>query len=327
MQRGMVGPDRMVLAALLALAIGILTVEHVGAAESASIQAVLNVDGTGAINANSQSNPPGETWSWESCAPDLSSCIPFASGRSISTTGADPDTVFRTMSSNGATALSPIWHGDAASVTPPSITGVIRANELITPVLGTWNGGWDGGAHFTQLAACASAQGTDCITLTDIHYPDGCPGGAAVLDASLTGEYLRVADRLLGPNPVVPGYASNSPYGRDVWVPAPTISTAIVGRIAPATGPRTATCGPPPLPSARLSKRGIATVECLRGCRVALVAKRGLLTARRVRKLPSLSSVTLQLSRAARERLGRGRVLMSVKIDGKRVARRAVLRG
>lgn len=65
-----------------------------------------------------------------------------------------------------------------------------------------WRGGWAGDAHFTQLAACANAQGTACTTLTDMHYPSRCANGAAVLDPAFTGDYLRVADQLVGPNPV-----------------------------------------------------------------------------------------------------------------------------
>lgn len=213
------------------------------------VQAVLNEDGSGELIANSQMNPPGETWSWQTCALDLSGCTPFATGQNITTGNAGANTVFDAISSAGATASSPAWYGNAVSIAPPSVTGIVRANELVTPAPGTWDGGWAGDAHFTQLAACADAQGTACTTLTDIHYPGGCANGTAVLDPAFTGEYLRVADQLVGPNPVIATYAVSSPYGPGAWAAGPTTSVAIVGQIAPATGPRTATCGPRPLPS------------------------------------------------------------------------------
>jgi hypothetical protein len=173
-----------------------------GADGVASIQALIADDGTGQMIVNSQSNPPGETWAWEKCSVDLATCLAFGTGREQSTADAEAEVVFRARSSLGAVAVSPVWHGPLQSKTPPSVSGSINANALVTPEPGQWQGGWEGDTHYAQLAACRDPAGTDCITLTDLHYGQGCPNGAAVLDEALVGRYLRVADRDLGPDPV-----------------------------------------------------------------------------------------------------------------------------
>lgn len=105
------------------------------------MQSLLNDDGSGRLFVNTGI---GEPWSWEACAPDLSGCVPFGTGREITTAGAGPETVFRV--SGSATAglipgVSPIWHGNVASTGTPSVGGIVRANELVTPLSGTWSGG------------------------------------------------------------------------------------------------------------------------------------------------------------------------------------------
>lgn len=314
------------LATAFALGTGVQIAEPAGAAASPAIQATLNADGSGALLIN----PTTESWSWEACTPHLSECTPFATGWQITTAGAAPETVFRASSGGGAAALSPVWHGNVASHAPPSVNGIVRANELVTPIPGEWSGGWDGDFDLTQLSACGSPAGTDCTTLTDPIYPAGCRHGATVLDPAFTGAYLRVADERFGVGTAFTLEADASPYGHEVWVPGPRTSVAIVGRIAPAAGPRTAKCGPPPLVEASISRRGIATVHCGLGCSAVLVARRGTLTVRLARKLPPMGTRTrkrLWLSRRSLSRLGLGPVRIILKIDGKRSARRTMLLG
>jgi hypothetical protein len=217
-------------------------------AETATISAYVTSGGGGEMIVNSQLNPESETWLWETCDPRLASCERFARGRIVSTAGSAPPTVFRAVSSRGLTALSPVWRGRVRSVEPPSALGPVRANELVIPAAGKWKGGWKGGGDEFQLAACVRPTGRECTTLTHPNYPRQCRDTAVVLDPVLTGWYLRVADRRLGPGPHFrAAYAVGSPYGHRVWPKDRTTSVAIVGRIAPATGPRTVTCGPPPL--------------------------------------------------------------------------------
>lgn len=197
--------------------------------------------------ANARTNPDDQTWSWEACSRGLSACDPFAKGRYVSTAGAPPHTVFRATSNYGAVLISPLWRGRVTSVHPPKARGPLRANELVTPVPGKWKGGWLGGKDWTQLSACKTLQGHGCTTLTDLHYPEACPKGAAVLDPVFTGQYLRVADMRLGPRPAMLAYAVGSPYGHEVWKRTQQTAVAIVGKILPASGPRTDICGAPPL--------------------------------------------------------------------------------
>jgi hypothetical protein len=225
-----------------------LAIPSLGHAETAKISAHLMPDGSGRMIVNSQLNPESETWSWEACDASLVSCAPFAQGRIVSTAGSTPPTVFRAVSSRGLTALSPVWRGRVAAVRRPSVRGRIEANRLVTPLAGKWRAGWKGGYDEFQLAACLEPSGRECTTLTHPNYPRQCPDTAVVLDPAFTGWYLRVADRRLGPGPrIMLAYAVGSPYGHEIWSRNRTTSVAIVGRIAPATRPRTVGCGPPPL--------------------------------------------------------------------------------
>lgn len=248
----------LLLAVVLGLGAGTPGVDLARGAEGMRMQALLKGDGSGFLFVNT----PEEPMSWEACPPVLTSCTLFGSGGEIITTGAPPESVFRVTGGAGSVGLSPLWHGNVFPVTPPSVKGTVRANELVTPVPGGWSGGWENEPDFMQLSACASPAGTNCVTLTNSHYVGGCPNEAAVLDAAFVGDYLRVADRRngAGPHPML-RYAVGSPYGLDIWAPGPRLSTAIVGRIASATGPRAARCGPPPLNSASISRESIATVE------------------------------------------------------------------
>jgi hypothetical protein len=309
----------------LVLMVGLSTVARADATETARIQAVLNADGSGGMVVNSQSNHVGESWSWQACAPDDSGCTPFATGRSVVTGNAKPNTVFVASANDGPTARSPVWHGAVSPSTPPSVTGAVRANSLVTSVAGGWSGGWDGDFDQMQLAACTTPEGTNCTTLTDPNYHHGCGHEAAVIDVAFTGSYLRVADHRLGVNTVfAQSVVASSPYGRPVWAAGPTTSVAVVGRIAPATGPRAAGCGPPPLLSATLSGHGVARVHCAVACTIVLRAHRPLYRVRLERTLAAPGSARVQLPMAAIRRLGLGRASFAVEVDGTLLAMRTV---
>lgn len=317
-----------VATAALVMASGSAGVGSAAAAESLRMQALLNPDGSGFLGVNT----PREPMTWEACTPALSNCVPFGSGGKINTTGASPGTVFRVSGSNESTGLSPIWHGNVVSLTAPSVSGPVRANELVKPRSGQWQGGWEGEGDFFQLAACRTVQGTKCTTLTDSHYPGSCSESSSVLDPAFIGDYLRVADQRRGSGPhIVLKYASGSPYAArgGVWEVSAVTSAAVVGRIGAPKGPRTDQCGFPPLNDASISERGIVSVQCGLGCRAVLIAKRNRRTARVVRKLSRWQTLRqptkLQLSRQSRALLGSGRARIVVKIDGRRAAQRAVV--
>jgi hypothetical protein len=237
---------------LAILAVGAIAwlAAYASAAERASVSTSLKGNGSGLLIANAGTNPEGQTWAWQACSPDLSSCTTFGKGRTISTGGARPNTRFRATSSYGATAVSSLWHGGLRPFRPPTAGGILRANERVTPAPGQWHGGWTDDYDVFQLAACKSPKGLRCSTLTDLHYANGCPHGAAVLDPQFTGSYLRVADRRIGAGTAFHDIAVATPYGQRLWGADQMTSVAIVGRIAKATGPRTITCGPPPLTEA-----------------------------------------------------------------------------
>jgi hypothetical protein len=200
----------------------------------------------------------------------------------------------------------------------------VRANALVTPVAGRWSGGWNGDFDQLQLAACTSPQATDCTPLSDPPYYVGCAHEAAVIDVGFTGRYLRVADRRLGVNTVFPALALLSPFGSQAWPTGPTTSAAIVGRIAPASGPRTARCGPPPLISATLSDHGVAKVRCGVACVVVLRVQRKRFSARVEQTLPRPGSATIRLPLETRRNLGRAKALFSLEVDGRLFAKRTV---
>jgi hypothetical protein len=306
--------------------------------------------------ANADVNP-SRTWSWEVCAPDGTDCTPFASGQQIATAGAPADVVFEAIASDGPTAASPVWYGPLSPLSAPSVTGTIQANDLVTPVSGTWNGGgWYGDSDWFQLAACQDADGSDCTTLTDNpYYAGGCPNGAAVIDPAFTGDYLRVADMLVSADGVTPSTAALTPYFPGEWTAGPTISVAVVGRIAAATGPRQANCGPPPIGSslappvvsqgptgntgpaapaepgptasgatATVSKTGVARVSCPDACTIELTASRGWHTVHARRVLTGTAQITLQIPTSKLRQLGPGRATFTVRIDGSRRADRSI---
>ncbi len=217
------------------------------AVEKATVSTSLKANGSGLLIANSRTNPEDETWAWRACASDLSSCIAFGRGRTISTSGARPNTRFRATSSYGATAVSSLWRGSLRPLGPPAVSGLLQANKRITPDPGQWRGGWSDDYDIIQLAACKSPRGLRCTTLTDLNYPDSCSHGAVVLDPQFSGSYLRVADQRIGTGTAFPAFAVPTPYGGRIWGADRMTSVAIVGRIAKATGPRTIQCGPPPL--------------------------------------------------------------------------------
>jgi hypothetical protein len=165
-----------------------------------------------------------------------------------------------------------------------------------------------------------------------------CSHGAAVLDPVFTGWYLRVADKRYGPGTTFLAIGYWSPYGRPVWRPNAVTSVAVIGRIAPATGPPAAECGPLPLPpnanphnpswcstghtgsrcaTATISSRGVAEVWCrFSRCQVAIQATRRQITVRYTTTVFPFARLTLPGRLITR--LGHGPALMKISIDGRR---------
>ena len=293
------------------------------------MQALTNEDGTGRLFVNTAGGP----WRWEACDADLRRCRSFGAGREIDTGAAGPGTVFR-VRGEGMTGTSPEWRGRLRQLGAPKVLGAVQANDFVSPLPGKWAGGWEGEFSELQLAACATPASESCTTLTHVHYVRRCaPGSSFALKAEFAGRFLRVAHRRLGAGPPLRlAYAVTSPHGGKVLRPSRSTSVAVVGQIGPAIGPYPGECGPPPPAHASISSRGVASVECLAGCRAALIARRdGREVGSVVRKqLSSWDSLTvpppleLRLPARALAGLRPGRVAFVVEIDGKRAARRVV---
>jgi hypothetical protein len=81
---------------------------------------------------------------------------------------------------------------------------------------------------------------------------------------------------------------------------------------------------PPTLAAAVLSTRGVATISCAAACHIVLRAQHGSHRVHATFKLDAKGTTTVHLSKGALRRLGPGRVVLSIEVDGKVVATRTV---
>jgi hypothetical protein len=283
-------------------------------------QALLKADGSGRIFMNDGSVP-----SWEACRADLTHCAPFAVGN-FSTDGAPAGTVFR-----AGDLVTPLWKGNLRATGPPTIAGEVRANQLVTPVAGLWEGGWETDYDNLSISICRTPDSTRCLQVNH-EEPRGrsCgPDETMLIDPAFAGRYLRVVDRRYGKGTVFAGVGHPPYYPLEV-APATTVSVAVVGRIAQATGPPAADCGPPPLFAASISPDGAARVDCtLLGCRAVLTARCGGRRARAGRRLSRVrffetASATVRLRASAIERLEGCRARVTARVNGRALDRRTV---
>lgn len=76
--------------------------------------------------------------------------------------------------------------------------------------------------------------------------------------------------------------------------------------------------------TAALSTHGAATISCAAACHIVLRARRGSHRVHVTFKLGAKGTTTVHLSKHALHQLGRGRVVLSIEVDGKVVATRTV---
>jgi hypothetical protein len=100
-----------------------------------------------------------------------------------------------------------------------------------------------------------------------------------------------------------------------VQVPPPPASNP------PATVPPPASKFHPRPASATLSTHGVATVRCATACHIVLRARRGSHLVRVRVTLRASGSAKLRLTKSELRRLGHGRVVLTIEVDGKRVTR------
>jgi hypothetical protein len=318
------------LVALTALLVAGAAASSTQALGAQSFRVLLNLDGSGRVFMNYGSTP-----AWSACAPDLTACRPFAVG-SFDTAGAAPGTVF----SAGAEMTTPLWKGNLAEVSSPSVQGEIRGNSVVAPVAASWAGGWEGDYDSLSLLICTTAAGEHCLAVNEEGRRPfeecGAPG-ATRIDPLFAGRYLEVVDRRYSRGAVFAGVGHPAYYPVAKVEPGATVATAVVGRIAPASGPPSIACGPPRLWNASIAEDGSAEAEChVVSCQATLIAKRGRRRARLKRTLPGTplgyvgtltdgdEATRLRLRPAAIERLKGGPIAVAVEIDGTIAARRTV---
>jgi hypothetical protein len=98
-----------------------------------------------------------------------------------------------------------------------------------------------------------------------------------------------------------------------VQVPPPQASNP------PGTGPPASQFHPRPA-SASVSTHGVATVRCPTACHIVLSVRRGSHRVRVKVTLRASGSAKIHLTKSELKRLGRGRAVLSVEVDGKQVA-------
>lgn len=312
-----------VIALVVAMMLAVLTFEapSAGASGRLPFQVLLNVDGSGHIFMNDGSSP-----SWQVCRVGLTDCTQFATGN-FETDDAPPGSVFW----GGGDLVTPLWKGNLRELTPPSVRGRVRGNEVVTPVPGTWEGGWEDDYDSLSLSICTTASGHHCLQVNHEGPERSCgPEGATLIDPAFAGRYLRVVDRRYGSGTVFAGVGHSSYYPISKVEPGATVSVETVSRIAQATGSPSVDCGAPPLSTASISSAGSAEVTCrVTGCRAVLVARRDGRQASVKRKLPPTpilggKPAKLRLGPRALERLGSGPAKVTVEANGGMIARRTV---
>jgi hypothetical protein len=150
-------------------------------------------------------------------------------------------------------------------------------------------------------------------TVLTIAFLSLATGGALAMaggvDFGLTGNNGRSASF----NQYRPG--GGPPAGvPPVQVPPPQASNP------PGTGPP-ASKFHPRAASARLSAHGVATVSCPTACHIVLRARRGSHHVRVKVTLRASGSAKVRLTKSELKRLGRGRAVFSVEVDGKQVTK------
>lgn len=268
----------------------------------------------------------GAVPSWQVCQPGLTNCAPFATGN-FDTDNAPPGSIFW----GGRDLITPVWKGNLREVTPPSARGRVRGNEVVTPVAGTWEGGWEDDYDSLSLSICITASGDHCLQVNHEGPERSCGAeGATLIDPAFAGRYLRVVDRRYGSGAVFVGVGHPAYYPIGKVAPEATVSVATVSRIAPATGPPSVDCGAPQLFTASISPAGTAEVTCrITGCQAVLVARRHGQMASVKRKLPPApiwrgKPARLRLTPHALERLGGGAARVTVEVNGRMIAQRTV---
>lgn len=320
-------PVRRLALLLLLTAISSLSLSNAALAiQPVKLQALLTSSGNGRLLVDSS----GSGWRWESCTAHPVACTNVQGGRELHVPSSSQGTVF-VVRSPGWRGISPEWTGSLKASAPPRVDGELRGGGYADPIPGRWVGGWRGEYSEFQLAACTGPEGAGCVALTSPHYLRPCPADASfALPSWSAGRYLQVAERRVGAQPAaMPAFGLTSPAGEQVWTQGPTVAVATDGQISPSAG-ATTECGPPIEPRAWISRKGVASIECVGGCHAELVVGQGSDVRRIAGTLSPHGPLVVPPARELRipetslERFGPGRLRYAVVIDGRQVAVRTV---
>jgi hypothetical protein len=173
------------------------------------------------------------------------------------------------------------------------------------------------------------------VVLSDSIYENECPGVGAVLDARYRGWFVRVVDKRIGRDTghiLLLYRKGNVP----LIAPGPDAASTVAGPVQASRGPQASNCGPgysgkPFLTLAsRVVRRGGTLVlgaadgGCWFACRIDYVARRGRGRIRLSRPLGSVGTQSLVLSPRSARTCGRGFLVVTLVIDGRRFATRRI---
>lgn len=220
--------------ALLAVVGSVLLPAAAGADGVEITQHLVDDDGGPRLVAN-QRPVGGQPVSWRICTPECGTVV--AGGEVFAPRPAGPGTVYEastTVAGVTTTARSRPWGGPVASAAPPTLTGEPRIGRVVTPVRGTWTGGWGDETGAVGVRACPTAAGTGCREVV--------PRGAVpsneptTIDPAYAGWYLGAYEVRFGAGAVFPAIAVlPPPFGTVSSRPAPSPSSTIA--VGPLVGP------------------------------------------------------------------------------------------
>jgi hypothetical protein len=279
---------RVRLALLVALTALLVAPPLVAAVPPGTFQVYLDYyiqpDGTGSLIANPNSGQGSVAW--QACPPG-GSCSPLPANpktdRFVSAKNTAPGTVFiatATAGSSTASASSSPYLGPVQSSAPPSVTGHIRVGGLVTPVPGSWTGGWGSEVSFMQLQVCKTSTGSGCLVISDSYYWNKCPGVGAAIAPAYEGRYLRVVDQRISTDTAFASFAVSGPESLKPIQTGPNAVAVVAGRIAGGHGLESDCDNSQPdridlaaRPAASHGRLALGSVTCRQPCRVRVTIR------------------------------------------------------
>lgn len=260
-----------------------------------------------------------DTW-WEGArlvavvrCPAAGACVeqPLAvtASGSVELSGVVPGDAVEVRYERGHTRRTPAWRGTPWVERAPSLSGAPAVGQIVRATRGEWAesgwawgwpGGWKNDAS-TFIVACRTADGKDCIRITD-SYPL-----SVKLDAAWAGRYLFATTHIYFWNGVVGLQFAGAPH------PIGDLSSGpLVARSAP--------LGPVAISTASVRHRAlrvngglsVGRVTCPTRCKVKLTVSGGGKTTRRTFSVKGTKALTIPRRY--------GTLKVKIVVDGKTLA-------